>query len=122
MLTREAPPALQVEDAELGQGGRFLRWKAPLLLIAAELAVLGYLIRGSFFFADDYSAFGLAHIEGLSATLLFSPGFDNLAPTERFLHWLPLAIAPMNYGLGETIILILTAALLVSLLWTLREL
>ena len=97
-------------------------WKAPLLVIAAQLAVLGYLIRGSFFIADDYQAFGLAHVEGFGSKLLFTPGYGNLAPTERFLHWLALSISPMNYGVGEAMILILSGAMLVSLLWVLREL
>lgn len=118
---RATPRHARAKGTDLGQGG-FGPWKAPLLLIAAELAVLGYLIRGSFFIADDYQAFGLAHMEGLGAKLLFTPGYGNLAPTERFLHWVPLQIAPMNYGLGEGIILALTAAMLASLLWVLREL
>ena len=122
ILNRDTPTLLQAEEMERGKKSGFGPWKAPLLLIAAEVAVLGYLIRGSFFFADDYQAFGLAHLEGLGAKLLFSPGYGNLAPTERFLHWLPLSIAPMNYGVGEAIILVLTAAMLTSLLWVLREL
>jgi hypothetical protein len=115
------PRHLRAKDTNLGLR-RFELWKAPLLLIAAQVAVLGYLIRGSFFIADDYQAFGLAHYEGLGSTLLFTPGYGNLAPTERFLHWMALSISPMNYGLGEAIILALTTGVLVSLLWVLREL
>jgi hypothetical protein len=120
-LKKDIPTHVRAEDTKLGRGG-FGPWKAPLLVIVAELAVLAYLIRGSFFYADDYQAFGLARYEGFGATLLFTPGYGNLAPTERFLHWLPLSFAPLNYGLGEAIILALTAAVLVSLLWVLREL
>jgi hypothetical protein len=120
-LTRSTPKHARTAPVDPGHGG-FGPWKAPLLLIAAELAVLGYVIRGSFFIADDYQAFGLAHFEGLGPKLLFTPAYGNMAPTERFLHWLSLSIAPLNYGLGEVIILTLTAALLVSLLWALREL
>jgi hypothetical protein len=118
---RSAPKHVQARETRRLESG-FGPWKAPLLIIATQIAVLGYLIRGSFFIADDYQAFGLAHIEGFGSTLLFTPGYGNLAPTERFLHWFALSIAPMNYGLGEAIILVLTAATLVSLLWVLREL
>ena len=118
---RGSPKHRRIKTPKLGQSG-FGPWKAPLLLISGEVVVLGYLIRGSFFIADDYQSFGLAHSEGFGSTLLFTPGYGNLAPTERFLHWIALAIAPMNYRLGEAIILALTMAMLVSLLWVLREL
>jgi hypothetical protein len=118
---RSAPKHLRAKEKG-SRRGRLGPWKAPLLLILAQVVVLGYLIRGSFFVADDYQAFGLAHLEGFGSTLLFTPGFGNLAPTERFLHWFVQSIAPMNYGLGEAIILALTAGMLVSLLWVLREL
>lgn len=121
-LVRSTPRHARARRTHRGQQPWFATWKAPLLLIAVQVAVLGYLIRGSFFYADDYQAFGLAHTEGLSTQLLFHQGYGNLAPTERLLHWIPLSIAPMNYGLGEAIILLLTASLLVSLLWALREL
>jgi hypothetical protein len=120
-LKRTAPKHVRAKETRLRESG-FGPWIAPLVVIAAEIAVLGYLIRGSFFFVDDYQAFGLAHVEGLGSKLLFTPGYGNLAPTERFLHWFALSIAPMNYGVGEAIILVLTAAMLVALLWVLREL
>ena len=102
-----------------GVGGALL-WS--FLLIAALTTYTGIMIRGSYFYADDFLTFGYAHKLGLSWSLLSVNLFGHIAPTERFLHYVPLAISPFNYAVGESIILILYALLLLSFLWVLREL
>ncbi len=100
--------------------GRGLLWS--LLLIVALTTYTGIMIRGSYFYADDFLTFGYAHKLGLTWSLLTVNLFGHIAPTERFLHYVPLAISPFNYAVGEAIILILYALLLLSFLWVLREL
>ncbi len=97
-----------------------LRW--PLLLIALLTVYTGVFIRHSYFWADDFLSFGFAHQLGLGSSLVFLNLFGHIAPTERLLHYLSLAISPFNYAVAETIILIIYAALLLSFLWVLREL
>ena len=97
-----------------------LRW--PLLVIALLTGYIGFMIRGSYYFADDFLTFGYAHQLGLSWSLVFLNLFGHVAPTERLLHYLPQSISPFNYAVGEAIILILYAALMLSFLWVLREL
>ena len=59
-----------------------LRW--PLLLIAILTAYTGYMIRGSYYFADDFLTFGYADPLGLSWSLVFLNLFGHVAPTERY--------------------------------------
>lgn len=94
----------------------------PFVLIASLTAYTGVMIRGSYFYADDYLVFGYAHRLGLSWSLVSLNIFGHVAPTERLLHYLPLTISPFNYVVGESIILIIYALLLLSFLWVLREL
>lgn len=101
-------------------GGSDLRWTLPL--IALLTAYTGFMIRGSYFYADDFLTFGYAHRLGLSWALVSLNIYGHIAPTERFLHYVPLAISPFNYAVGEAIILTLYALLLLSFLWVLREL
>ena len=85
-------------DAEVGQrrASTSLGLVWPLLLIAALTAYTGVMIRHSYFYADDFLSFGYAHRLGLSWSLLDLNLFGHIAPTERFLHWLPLTISPLN--------------------------
>jgi hypothetical protein len=111
----------QTADLSVTSGSaKELRW--PLLLIALLTAYTGYMIRGSYYFADDFLTFGYAHRLGLSWSLVFLNLFGHVAPTERLLHYLPLSVSPFNYAFAETIILVLYAALMLSFMWVLREL
>ncbi len=97
-----------------------LRW--CLLLVAFLVAYIGFMIRDSYFYADDFLTFGFAHQDGLRWSFAFLNLFGHIAPTERLLNLLVLDIAPFNYAVGETIILILFALVMLSFLWVLREL
>ena len=93
-----------------------------LLLIALMVAYVGIMIRESFFYADDFLTFGFAHQDGLRWSFVFLNIFGHVAPTERLLHLMVLDISPFNYALGETVILVLFALVLLALLWILWEL
>jgi hypothetical protein len=124
MMNTATATATEPIDAEVGQrrASTSLGLVWPLLLIAALTAYTGVMIRHSYFYADDFLSFGYAHRLGLSWSLLDLNLFGHIAPTERFLHWLPLTISPLNYAVGECVILTLYALLLLSFLWVLREL
>ena len=123
MLTTEPPPARQVEGAGARTRREISSLESSALAHCGRVSGPRLSHPGKFLLLRTTTRLsGSPTLKASGRRCSSSPGDDNLAPTERFLHWLPLSIAPMNYGLGEAIILVLTAALLVSLLWVLREL
>jgi hypothetical protein len=91
-------------------------------LIGLLVVFTGVMIRKSYFFADDFLVFGYAHKLGLRWSFVTLQLYGHIAPTERLLHITALSISPFNYAVGEAIILVLYALLLLSFLWVFREL
>ncbi len=71
---------------------------------------------------DDVWGFGLAHSDGLSWKLITVNGFEHFAPLERVEHWLLLTISPFNVDLGIGAVMLVGAALLLSVAWLTAEL
>lgn len=93
-----------------------------LLLVTLETSLTGVLIRNSYFFADDILTFGFAHQEGWSWGFVFKNVYGHIAPIERLTHLIALDLRPMSFWLGGAMILFFYAALLLALVWVLREL
>ena len=97
------------------------RW-LPLSLIAIEVAILGWLISDSFFFADDLIMFSVSHADGLSWKTLGFNLYYHFAPIPWAFHLLVQEVAPLNYPFAAAVILILAATTLLALWWVLRQL
>ena len=97
-------------------------WMAPLFVIVAELALIGWLIRNSYYTADDWIMFSVAKSNGLSWRTLGFNLYNHFAPVEWLLHLFIQDVAPLDYGPGMAIILALCAGMLFALWWTLNVL
>jgi hypothetical protein len=94
----------------------------PFFVILAELVLIGWLIRNSFYAADDWVMFSVAKSNGLSWRTLGFNLYNHFAPVEWLLHLFVQDLAPLDYGAGVAIILALCAGMLFALWWTLTVL
>ena len=121
--TRETEPVTDRRRPSAGHIRGVRRpWLAPLLVIAAELALIGWLIRDSYYASDDWIMFSIAKSHGLSWTTLGFNLYNHFAPVEWLLHVFVQDVAPLDYGAGMAIILALCAGMLLALWWTLQQL
>ena len=95
---------------------------APLFVIAAELALIGWLIRNSYYAADDWIMFSVVKSYGFSWRTLSFNLYNHFAPVEWLLHLFVQDVSPLDYGPGLAIILVLCAGMLLALWWTLSVL
>jgi hypothetical protein len=94
----------------------------PLFVIVAELVLIGWLIRNSYYAADDWIMFSVAKSFGLSWRTLGFNLYNHFAPIEWLLHLFVQDVAPLDYRAGMAIILALCAGMLFALWWTLNVL
>jgi hypothetical protein len=95
---------------------------APLLLIVAEAALTGWVIRDSYFYADDWLMFGIIRTYGINWTTLSWNFYLHFTPISWLLHGVVQGLAPLNYTVAWFIIVGLVTACLLSLWWVLRQL
>jgi hypothetical protein len=97
-------------------------WMTPAFIIVAELTLIAWLIRNSYYAADDWIMFSIAKSSGLTWRTLSFNLYNHFAPIEWLLHVLVQDVAPLNYRAGMAIILALCAGMLLALWWTLHVL
>ena len=73
---------------------------APLFVIAAELALIGWLIRNSYYAADDWIMFSVVKSYGFSWRTLSFNLYNHFAPVEWLLHLFVQDISPLDYDRG----------------------
>jgi hypothetical protein len=92
-------------------------------LIAALVAVAGFLVSRRFYYGnDDLLEFTGARQDGLSWQYLSSIVWQHFAPFNRFAHWVVLTYSDMAPALGLSLVLVNYALVLGSSLWLMTEL
>jgi hypothetical protein len=93
-----------VRELSRAHAGRAAWWLGALVAVGVPMLVQRHWLLETYFVADDFSNFALAHIAGLSWDLLTAnynpwntPGV-HLAPGHRVLDWLVTVPAGNRYG------------------------
>lgn len=88
-------------------------------MIAAQLAFRAWATYGSWYHYDDFNFMARMAGAGPSPTAAFEPYIGHLMPGGMYLSWLADALAPYDFRVTATMLLVLQAGAAAALLWML---
>jgi hypothetical protein len=92
-------------------------------LIGLQLVLRGWAAGRGYFHQDDFVFMSRVAADSFDLRSFFEPAVgDHLIPGALFLVWLPVKIAPMNFGVVVAELIVLQLAVDVAVYWLLREL
>jgi hypothetical protein len=88
-------------------------------MIVAQLAFRAWATYGSWYHYDDFSFMARMADAGPTLRAAFEPYIGHLTPGGMYLSWLADAVAPYDFRVTATMLLVLQAGASVALLWML---
>ena len=105
---RKAPPLPTSPAAVIGAG---------VLLVLSQLALRGWALSGSWFFADDYVLLRQAQDRGVTLDALLEPFNSHLMPAGRLIAALVERSGELNWALAGVLVLGVQACASAAALW-----
>jgi hypothetical protein len=117
---------MSVTEAPTGVSGRdWLRSHAVLVtagaMILVQLAFRAWATYGSWYHYDDFNFMARMAGAGLSPSAAIEPYIGHVMPAGMYLSWLADAVAPYDFRVTATLLLVMQAGAAGALLWMLVQ-